>query len=253
MGSSKSLEEGTRGVRLQLHMARCGVASRRACEALIAEGRVRVNGSVVREMGLRVLPGDRVLLDGKTLRPAGKAISVALHKPRGYICTNSDPQGRPLAIDLLRDRYGGRLFSIGRLDYLSSGLILFTNDGELARKVGHPSSSIEKEYLVETKLPVPEELLARFVHGVEVDGVDYRILRYRQRSSTRVEIVLAEGKNREIRNLFTAHRIAVTRVHRLRVGIVELGHLSPGAHRALTPKEVAWLLNPPRKVDGRRH
>jgi len=253
MESSKGVEKKGPGVRLQLYMARCGVASRRACETLIAEGRVRVNGAVVREMGLRVLPGDAVALDGRALRTAAKAVYVALHKPRGYICTSSDPEGRPLALDLLRDRYGSRLFSVGRLDYLSSGLILFTNDGEFARKVAHPSSAIEKEYLVETKLPVPEELLVRFTRGIVIDRVDYRILRYRRRSSTRVEIVLAEGKNREIRNLFTAHRIPVTRIHRLRIGIVEITGLASGRHRALTPKEVAWLRNPPRKADGRSH
>ena len=253
MESSKSAGEKTQGVRLQLYMARCGVASRRACEALITEGRVRLNGAVVKEMGVRVRPGDVVQLDGRALRAAPKALYVALHKPRGYICTNSDPQDRPLALDLLRDRYGSRLFSVGRLDYLSSGLILFTNDGEFARKVAHPSSSIEKEYLVETKLPVPEDLLVRFTRGIVIEGVDYRILRFRRRSSTRVEIVLAEGKNREIRNLFTAHRIPVTRIHRIRIGIVEIKGLQPGRHRPLTPKEVAWLLDPPRKGDGRSH
>lgn len=258
MGSSKGADtphDGalSRGIRLQLRLSRSGVASRRACEELIAQGRVQVNGVVVHEMGLRVSERDVVLLDGRPLRSPPKTVSVALHKPRGYICTNSDPEGRPLAIDLLRDRYGARLFSIGRLDYLSSGLILYTNDGELARRVGHPSAQIEKEYLVETKIPVPVELLDRFVRGITIEGTSYRIRRYQRRSSTRVQLVLVEGKNREIRNLFTASHIPVTRIHRIRIGGVELGRLPPGGHRPLTAAEVASLHQPQGKGDGRRH
>ncbi len=228
-------------LRLQLFMASCGVASRRACERFIAGGRVQVNGRTVTELGSRVRSSDSVAVDGKPIRPVRSKLYVALNKPRAYLCSNRDPQGRPLAVDLLRDRYPGRLFSIGRLDYLSTGLILFTNDGELARAVSHPSSDVEKEYLVEAKRPVREELLEEFARGVTVDGVRYRIKRFRFKSSTRVLIALSEGKNREIRNLFNAHNVALSRVHRTRIGGVALGKLRIGAHRALSDAEVASL------------
>ena len=135
-------------VRLQAYLARCGVASRRASEAIILEGRVSLNGRTVRELGTKMHPGDLVELDGKPLKLEERKIYLALHKPEGYICSSSDPQGRPMAKDLLPQSITERVYNVGRLDLRSSGLILFTNDGGFAAKVGHPSAQIEKEYIV---------------------------------------------------------------------------------------------------------
>lgn len=242
-------------LRLQLFLARAGVASRRKCEEIIASGRVQVNGEVVKQQGVKVDPeNDEVRLDGKPIRQARKYVYFALNKPPGYLTTNKDPEGRPLAIELIREAYSGRLFSVGRLDYLSSGLIFFTNDGRFADRVAHPSSEIEKEYLVETKRPIPEELLQRWQKGIEVEGEQYHLKDYSLKGPRRVQLVLEEGKNREIRNVFHAHNIPTKRVHRLRIGPVTLGDLGPGACRKLNEQEISRLMGDKRrKGHGSRH
>lgn len=230
--------------RLQVFMASCGVASRRKCEEMIAEGRVAVNGKIIARQGEKVDPSsDVVTLDGKRLAGSTGHLYLALNKPPGFICTNEDPFGRPRAVDLL-GAIGrkNRLFSVGRLDFTSSGLIFFTNDGEFAREVAHPSAGIEKEYLVETRQPMTRELLDEFRAGVTYKGVRYRIERYSMKGTMGAAIVLREGKNRELRNMFAARRVQVRRIHRIRVGTIALGTLAPGEFRFLARKEVARLL-----------
>jgi 23S rRNA pseudouridine2605 synthase len=229
------------GIRLQLFMARSGVASRRACEKLIQEGRVAVNGVVVTQLGTRVTHGDEVAVDGRRITPEVNLVYVALHKPRRYVCSESDPEGRPLAGDLLRPYFSERLFSIGRLDFLSSGLILYTNDGEFARSVSHPSLAVEKEYRVETQQPIPEELLRNYRDGITIDGEVYRLKSYRYRGPRSVQLVLTEGKNREIRRVFASHHIGVRRIHRVRIGIVRLKGIPAGQYRPLSRKEIDWF------------
>lgn len=229
-------------IRLQLYMARCGVASRRASEKLIEGGSVMVNGRVVTELGTRVGPGDDVRVDGRRIAPESTHVYVALHKPPRYLCSSSDPQGRPLAVDLLAGSFAERLFSVGRLDFLSSGLILFTNDGEFAGAVSHPSARVEKEYQVDAQYPVPEELLLRYAQGITVDGEHYRLERYEYRNPRSVRLTLVEGKNREIRRVFSSWRIGVKRIHRVRVGIVTLRGIPLGQYRPLTRKEIDWFL-----------
>lgn len=241
--SSANRDSKGRGAPIRLHvfMARSGVASRRRSEELIAEGRVRVNGKQVTEQGHTVEATDLVTVDGKPIRPTKRLVYVALHKPPQYLCSASDPEGRPLALDLLRPAYPMRLHSVGRLDFLSSGLMFFTNDGEFTRKVSHPSSEVEKEYLVRTGKPLPDELLERFVAGVEVEGVQYRIKSYRRKNSHSAYLVLVEGKNREIRRVFHHMNLDPKRVHRVRIGPVKLGDLPSGRFRALTAREIAWF------------
>jgi 23S rRNA pseudouridine2605 synthase len=228
-------------VRLQLFMARAGVASRRASERLIQQGEVTVNGRLVTELGTKVTPEDEVRVSGRRIRPETRHVYLALHKPRKYICSASDPEGRPLAVELLGEEYPERLFSIGRLDFLSSGLIFYTNDGEFARAVSHPSAGIEKEYRVDTGKPVPEELLEEYRKGIEVDGERYTLMSYRYKSPRSIRLVLVEGKNREIRRVFAHWRIGVKRIHRVRIGIVRLGDMPAGSHRPLSVKEINWL------------
>jgi 23S rRNA pseudouridine2605 synthase len=228
-------------IRLHVFLARAGIASRRRCERFIEEGRVRVNGQPIRQQGVRVTASDMVTFDARPVRIHAGSVYVALNKPKRYLCSNHDPQGRPLAVDLLRPQYRRRLFSIGRLDYMSTGLILFTNDGDFARDVSHPSSEIEKEYLVDLRYPVEEELLKSFVSGVRVKGETYTVVRYRMKNPRSVALTLVEGKNREIRRVFEHWGLQIKRLKRIRVGIVTLKGLEPGDHRPLTPDEIEWF------------
>ena len=228
-------------IRLHVFLARAGVGSRRKCEEYIEAGRVRVNGQRIREQGVQVTAADIVTFDARPVKITSTNLYIALNKPKRYLCSNSDPQGRPLAIDLLRPRYRQRLFSIGRLDYLSTGLILFTNDGDFARDVSHPSSEIEKEYHVDLRYPVAEERLRAFRKGISIKGETYTIASYRYRNARSVALTLVEGKNREIRRVFDHWGIQIKRLKRVRIGIVTIDGLEVGQSRPLSAKEIQWL------------
>jgi 23S rRNA pseudouridine2605 synthase len=229
------------GIRLQVYLARCGLGSRRGCEELILAGRVQVNEARVERLGTRVAFSDRVTVDGRVVKPVASLVYLAVHKPAGYLCANEDPEGRPLASDLFKGAIKERLFHVGRLDYLSTGLIFYTNDGEFDRVVSHPGSLVEKQYLVETARAVDEAFLEQYRKGFWVEGVRYRCEDYELRSPHSVLITLVEGKNRELRNVFAARRIRVKRVHRIRIGVVTLRGLQPGRFRRLTEREVKWF------------
>lgn len=236
------MDKDNNPLRLQVFMARSGVGSRRKCEELIALGFVKVNGATVTERGYKVQPGDIVTYRGKELNPTRKKVYLALHKPPMYICSNSDPEGRNLAADLLKGEFPVRLYNVGRLDYLSTGLIFFTNDGNFAKIVSHPSSGIEKEYIVETKQEIKEEILKEFVKGAWVEGVFYKIVSYSYKTPYKVKLVLKEGKNREIRRFFQSRRLKIRKLHRVRIGIVNLGNIPQGGYRFLSEKEVNWFM-----------
>jgi 23S rRNA pseudouridine2605 synthase len=229
------------GLRLQVYLARCGLGSRRSCETLIEKGRVAINGTPVTRPGEKVLPTDVVTLDGRKIAATQKRVYIALHKPSGYLCAQTDPEHRPLARDLFRSAINERLFHVGRLDFLSSGLILFTNDGEFSKIVSHPSARIEKEYLVETGRAIDEEFLKRYAHGMRVGDVVYRCKDYKLRGPHSALITLTEGKNRELRNVFTSRNIRLKRVHRLRIGPLTLRGIPTGHFRRLTEREVRWF------------
>lgn len=229
-------------VRLQLYMARCGVASRRKCEEIISQGRVSVNGSVVIQPGTKVDDEDRVTMDGRLIKPTRKNIYIALHKPSKFLCSNEDPDGRSLAIDLISPVIKQRLFNVGRLDYLTSGLIFFTNDGDFAKKMTHPSSHVEKEYVVTTKKEIPEELMENFKKGIYVGGEFFKMKSYKLNGTNSVNIVLEEGKNRELRKVFQSQNINVKKVHRIRIGNVKLTGINSGHFRHLTEREIKSLL-----------
>jgi 23S rRNA pseudouridine2605 synthase len=231
---------------LQAFMARCGVGSRRHCERYIREGRVTVNGAPA-ALGSRVSHGDEVRLDGRRLRPERLKVYLAVNKPEGFLCANRDPQGRPLVLDLLED-VPQRLFHVGRLDYNSSGLIFYTNDGEFARAVGHPSSGIEKEYLVQARGAIPDSVLLDYRRGIQVEGQHYTLKSYRRVGPSRVRLVLVEGKNREIRVVFRQFGLAIRRIQRVRIGCVRLQGVPKGGYRSLTATEVSWFLHRSRGV-----
>ena len=239
---------GKQEVRLQVYLAHAGVASRRACEKIIAEGHVSVNGTLVTDMGSKVRASDTVLLDGKPVQPEARKRYVLLNKPAGFVCTLSDEKGRPTAADLLKEAYSERLYNIGRLDMFSSGAILFTNDGDFAAKIEHPSAQIEKEYVIETTEDFPPELLTRFERGIRVDGIFYKCRSAAAINRRKLRIVLVEGKNREIRRVLDSFNCTIKRLVRVRIGNLELGTLKAGEFRDLTAQERQALLvsaNPP--------
>ena len=235
-------QEKKEAVRLQAFLAHCGVASRRASEQIILDGRVAVNGIVVTELGSKVTAGDTVTVDGNQVYLEEKKRYVMLNKPAGFVCSASDEKGRQVAADLLRDAYKERLYNVGRLDMYSKGMILFTNDGEFARILSHPSSQLEKEYIVETSQDIPEDFPERFERGIRVDNVFYKCKRCEILKPRKVKIVLIEGKNREIRTVLEAAGIGTRSLVRVRIGNVHLNELKPGEHRDLTDREVQGLL-----------
>jgi 23S rRNA pseudouridine2605 synthase len=228
-------------IRLQVYMARCGIGSRRACELYIREGRVTVNG-LTAELGTKVTPSDRVALDNRQLHPETQKIYLAINKPAGYLCANSDSRGRPLLLDLLQD-IPQRIFHVGRLDLRSSGLIFYTNDGNFAKTVSHPSSKIEKEYQVETKNPFPEELLSKYRRGLTIGGERYRLRKYQYKTPRKVVLTLIEGKNREIRRVFEHFGFFPSKIHRVRIGCVHIRGIPAGGYRPLSRKEVDWFFS----------
>jgi 23S rRNA pseudouridine2605 synthase len=239
------VREENKSLRLQVYLAHAGVASRRAAEEIITEGRVSVNGVVVREMGSRVLPGDSVLLDGEPVQKENRLIYLALNKPPGYICSSSDPQGRPLAIGLLPEEIKERLYNVGRLDFMSCGLIFFTNDGGFAARLGHPGSGLEKEYLVEATGHIPDELIQAFVKGISVEDVHYRARAVERLGSRAIKVTLIEGKNREIRRVFSHFHLHPLRLRRIRIGPVKLEDLEEGKSRPLKKFELEALQGNP--------
>jgi 23S rRNA pseudouridine2605 synthase len=180
-------------------------------------------------------------LDGKKITPHLRLVYLAVHKPRRYICANHDPQGRRLVSDLFADGFEQRLFHVGRLDYLSSGLIFYTNDGAFTRIATHPAFKIEKDYLIQSREEIPEDFLKSYQESLVVRDERYRLKRYRRLEGNKVVLTLGEGKNREIRRVFDAYHIRVERIHRLRIGCVFLKGIPQGGYRFLKTKEVDWF------------
>ncbi|MDR0323420.1 MAG: rRNA pseudouridine synthase [Treponema sp.] len=229
-----------KNIRLQVFLSRAGIASRRAAEGIIAQGRVSVNGSIITSQGSKVEEGDTILLDGKPLQLENCYHYLVLNKPPGYICSSSDPQGRPLALDLL-PKTKERLYSVGRLDFLSCGLIFFTNDGNFANSLGHPKLELEKEYVVEASGPIPDSTIEAFNNGITVEDVFYKAKSAIRTGRKSLRIVLIEGKNREIRRVFSHFHLHPTLLRRVRIGPVLLFDLPEGTSRSLTKNEIEKL------------
>lgn len=232
------------GERLQKVLAAAGLASRRGCEALIVEGRVQVDGEIVTELGARVdRARQEIRVDGEPLaRP--KLQYFAVNKPEGVVCTARDPAGRPRVIDLLPPGVG-RMFNVGRLDLASEGLILVTNDGELANQLTHPRHGIEKIYDVQVAGQPEPDVLAQMQRGVHlaegyVRAVNVRV-KSRKKNSTMLEMVLDEGRNREIRRLLARVGHKVQRLTRIAVGPIRLGEMPRGSVRPLRREEIQKL------------
>jgi pseudouridine synthase len=233
------------GIRLQRVLASAGLGSRRACEELIEEGRVEVDGKVVVEQGMRVDPASAVIkVDGLRIATAPDHVYIALNKPRGVVSTMSDPEGRPSLQEYVGDR-SARLFHVGRLDTETEGLILLTNDGDLAHRLAHPSYGVVKTYLAEVTGPVARDVGKRLRAGVELEDGPVRVDGFRLvgQSGNRVmvEVSLHEGRKHVVRRLLGEVGHPVSRLVRTDVGPVSLGHLKPGKQRKLSQQEVGAL------------
>jgi len=240
-----SLTDVPGGIRLQKVLAAAGVGSRRYCEEMIGAGRVEVDGEIVRRFGARVDPQTQVIrVDGRRIPAREDLVYLALNKPAGVLTSMSDPRGRPTIADYLGDR-GERLFHVGRLDYDTEGLMLLTNDGELAHRLAHPSYGVLKTYLADVAGPLTRDLGRRLMTGIELDDGLATADRFRvvERAGQRalVEITLHEGRKHIVRRMLAEAGHPVSRLVRTQVGPVALGPLKPGTTRRLTTREIGEL------------
>jgi 23S rRNA pseudouridine2605 synthase len=241
--------------RLNKFLAHAGAGSRRHCDDLILHGRVSVDDRVVRELGTRIDPEhQKVAVDGKPLH-AERLVYWLVHKPRGYLCTNSDPAGRPLATDLV-PHVPQRVYTVGRLDEDSEGLLLLTNDGDLAYRLMHPRFGVYKTYLVQVAGKPSREDLEQLLKGVWLSDGHVKARRVKrlktQGESTWLEVVLSEGKNREVRRMLARLEHKVLRLRRIAIGPIKLDRLPKGKARRLKPEEVARLQTVAQRAAGRR-
>lgn len=247
--------------RLQKVLARAGVASRRRAEELVAAGRVRVNGAVVAEMGVKVDPRrDRIEVDGRVVA-AERFVTVVLNKPRGVVSTVRDPEGRPTVAELVRG-VGARLYPVGRLDWATSGALLMTNDGDLAHALTHPRFGVEKKYHVKLKGAVGEHVLDAWRRGVRLDDGSVtrpavEVFRVEEsEGGTWIQIAIREGRNRQIRRMAEATGVELTKLKRVSFAGVTIEGVPLGEYRELTDKEIARLkrdhVNPARREDANR-
>lgn len=225
------------GKRLSKVLASCGVASRRACEELIFSGRVKVNGNTIKKPETHVaLERDQILVDNHPIQGTEGKLYFLLNKPRGTICSNKEMGTKRLVIDLFRD-VGARLFTVGRLDRDTTGLLIVTNDGHFANQVIHPSSNIEKEYLVKVRQEINHNELVRISKGGMVEETFVKPLSVKKVRHGTLKIVVKEGKKREVRRLVEKAQLTIMELKRIRIGGLRLGPVEEGFYRELTPRE----------------
>lgn len=234
-------------IRLQKFIADCGVTSRRKAEDLITAGRVKVNGIVQRELGSKVNPDvDSIIVDGKVADLTSvEKIYLVMNKPRGVMTTVSDPEGRETVLDLCKE-YSERIYPVGRLDYLSEGLLILTNDGDVANTIIHPSSDIVKVYEVKVFGAVNQFLLDNLRDGAEVEGIKLkpkavRIIK-QLGTKTWLEFRITEGKNREIRKICEAHNVVIDKLKRLAIGGLPVEGIAPGKYRQVSKKQLLGMI-----------
>jgi 23S rRNA pseudouridine2605 synthase len=231
-------------VRLQTIISQAGVTSRRKAEDLIRQGRVRINGKTVFELGTKADPDrDTIDVDGKRIEPKQPRISVLLNKPDGYITSLRDPEGRP-TVKKLVDNIPIRLYPVGRLDYHTEGLLILTNDGDLAQKIEHPSQALEKVYVAKVK-GVPEEIkINKLRAGIILEGrktLPAKIKIIETRKNAWLEITIREGRQNQIRNMFEEIGHPVLKLKRVAIGAIRDDSLKPGEYRMLKPQEIKIL------------
>ncbi len=233
------------GMRLQKVLAQAGVGSRRKCEDLIEAGKVKVNGEVVDQLGVRINPDECVIeVDGKRVSVDTRLITVVLNKPKGVVSTMSDPEGRP-SLEQYVTEYEERLFHVGRLDADTTGVLLLTNDGDLANKLAHPTHGVAKVYVAKVQGRVTKGIGTKLREGLELDDGPVRAVECRIMDATDdhslVEVVMHEGRNRIVRRMFDAVGHPVIDLVRTKFGPVSLGTLHAGEQRRLSNTEVGLL------------
>lgn len=233
-------------MRLNKYIAQAGLASRRKADELISNGRVRINDKVMNGLGYDVKEGDKVEIGGSILKPDKKLVYIMLNKPLGYVTTVADDKERLTVMDLVQD-VGERLFPIGRLDYNTSGMLLMTNDGDLAYRLTHPKHMIYKTYRARVAGVLSDEKASRLSRGIDIGGfVTSKAIVNIEKNlerSTIVEIQIYEGKNRQIRKMFAMVGNKVMELSRIAIGDLRIAHLKEGHYRKLTPKEIEYLKN----------
>ncbi len=230
-------------MRINKYLSGCGIDSRRKCEKFVVDGRVRVNGKTVTELSTDVKDGDVVEVDGRTVSSATRKVYIMLNKPKGCICSASDEKGRKTVLDLVKVRE--RIFPVGRLDYDTEGLLLLTNDGELANKLMHPRNMVKKVYAVRVEGEPSDAELRRLRNGIEYNGIKYSPAQVRvlnsENNETKLEITVTEGKNHEIKNMIESLGRRVMFLKRSEIAGIRLGGLSRGEWRYLNAREIDKL------------
>jgi 23S rRNA pseudouridine2605 synthase len=233
--------------RLQKVLAKAGVASRRRAEELIRQGKVRVDGKVVTEMGTKVDPETQnIECEGVALVSREEKVYILLHKPTGYLSTVDDPQGRPIVTDLLKN-IKERVYPVGRLDLNTEGALLLTNDGELSQKILHPSHEVNKTYVAKVKGVPGRKKLDALSKGIELEGrktwpASIKVLKT-EAQSTVIQIIIHEGRKRQVRKMFEAIGHPVLALKRTAYGQLELGGLGPGKYRFLAPRDIKFIFD----------
>ena len=232
-------------MRLQKYLALCGVASRRAAEKLIVDGRVSVNGKVVTELGTKVTFKDKVTFDGAVISLDEDKVYIAVNKPTGYLSAVSDDRGRKTVVDLVRDDFSERIYPVGRLDYDTEGLILLTNDGEFTYSVTHPKHNVNKTYEAVIRGKLTDDEIIKLCQGIDIGGFvtspAFVDIVDETGGKTIVQITIHEGKNRQVRKMFESVGHIVLKLKRIAVGSVKLGNLKSGKWRHLTDREIRTL------------
>ncbi len=231
-------------MRLNKFIAQAGIASRRKADDLTLQGNVKINGTVMKEPGYDVQEKDVVEVNGRVVKQDAKKVYIMLNKPKGYITSADDEKDRPTVMELVSD-IDERLFTIGRLDYNTSGMLLMTNDGDLAFKLAHPKHQIYKTYRARVAGQISGERVARLRNGVDIGGfvtskAEVDVIKQVERSAI-VEIKIYEGKNRQVRKMFAAVGNKVMDLERVAIGDLYLGHLKQGHYRKLTQQEIEYL------------
>ncbi len=232
-------------MRINKYIASLGVCSRRKADELIMQGKVKLNGKIVSNLGIDLSEKDKLEIDGKILSNSENLVYFMLNKPKAVICSSSDEKGRKTVLDLVKT--SERIYPIGRLDYDSEGLILLTNDGNLAYKLTHPKMQIPKTYIVKIKGDIKESELAVLRNGVKIGDVKYNKCKIKvlqkDKNCTKLEIILTEGKNREIRNMLDFIGKDIALLKRVSIADLRLGSLNRGEFRPLKDFEVEYLKN----------
>lgn len=236
-------------MRINKFLAECGIASRRNCETLVTAGRVKVNGKTVTMLATDVDPEfDLVSVDEKLVKPIARHLYLALNKPKGYVCTTNDEFGRKTVMDFFEGKYPGkRIFPVGRLDYDTEGLLILTTDGDLSNRLMHPRNEIPKTYVAKIEGEIAESDLNKLRQGVILDGVKTKKCKVRllgtENNVSRVEVVITEGRNRQVRRMFESINRDVIFLKRTAIGDIKLGGLYRGNFRELKENEIEYLKN----------